>query len=121
MAPDAGLIRIASNPQARHGACSGVAPTVGPSYNEAHHPGKEADHGHPVAWRVCSTALHLPSCSPELNLVEKMSACLKSHCLSNRVFADYNGLFAAVRAAWLQLDEPRLRSITHTAWITPAA
>jgi putative transposase len=67
------------------------------------------------------TLLHLPLYSPELNPIERLWAYLKGHCLSNRVFADYNGLFAAVGAAWLQLDEPRLRSITHTAWLTPAA
>jgi len=67
------------------------------------------------------TLLHLPPYSPELNPVERLWAYLKSHYLSNRVFADYNGLFATVRAAWLQLDEPRRRSITHTAWLTPAA
>ena len=67
------------------------------------------------------TLLHLPPYSPELNPVERLWAYLKSHYLSNRVFTDYDHLFAAVRDAWLQLDEPRLRSLTHTPWITPAA
>ena len=64
------------------------------------------------------TLLHLPPYSPELNPAERLWAYLKSHYLSNRVFADYNDLFAACRDAWNQLDEPRLRSITQTAWIT---
>jgi len=67
------------------------------------------------------TLLHLPPYSPELNPVERLWAYLKSHYLSNRVFTDDDDLFAAVRDAWLQLDEPRLRSLTQTSWLTPAA
>lgn len=67
------------------------------------------------------TLLHLPPYSPELNPVERLWAYLKSHYLSNRVFKDYDELFAAVGAAWLELDEPRLQSLTHTSWLTPAA
>lgn len=67
------------------------------------------------------TLLHLPPYSPELNPVERLWAYLKSHYLSNRVFDDYDHLFASVRDAWLQLDEPRLQSLTQTMWLTPAA
>lgn len=67
------------------------------------------------------TLLWLPPYSPELNPIERLWAYLKSHHLSNRVFADYDDLFAAVREAWLRLDEPRLRSLTHTPWVMPAA
>lgn len=67
------------------------------------------------------TLLHLPPYSPELNPVERLWAYLKSHYLSNRVFGDYDHLFASVRDAWLQLDEPRLQSLTQTMWLTPAA
>jgi transposase len=67
------------------------------------------------------TLRHLPPYSPELNPVERVWAYLKGHYLSNRVFTDYNDLFAAVREAWLQLDGPRLRTLTHTDWLTPAA
>jgi len=67
------------------------------------------------------TLLHLPPYSPELNPVERLWAYLKSHYLSNRIFIDYDDLFAAVRTAWLQLGEPRLQSLTRTAWITHAA
>jgi putative transposase len=49
------------------------------------------------------TLLHLPPYSPEPNPVDRLWAFLKSHCLRNRVFTDYNDLFAAVRAALLQL------------------
>lgn len=58
--------------------------------------------------------------SPELNPIERLWAYLKSHYLSNRVFIDYDELFAAVGQARWQLDESCLRSITHTAWLTPA-
>ncbi len=67
------------------------------------------------------TLLHLPPYSPELNPVERLWAYLKSHYLSNRVFTDYNDLFARVRQAWLELDEQRLQSVTRTSWLTPAA
>ena len=67
------------------------------------------------------TLLWLPPYSPELNPIERVWAYLKSHDLSNRVYLDYDDLFAAVREAWLRLDEPRLRSLTHTPWLTPAA
>ena len=35
----------------------------------------------------------------------------------NRVYMNYDDLFAACRDAWNQLNEPRLQSITHTEWI----
>lgn len=64
------------------------------------------------------TLLHLPPYSPELNPVERVWAYLKSHYLSNRVFADYDDLFSASREAWNAIDEERLRSICHTPWLT---
>lgn len=66
------------------------------------------------------TLLHLPPYSPELNPVERLWAFLKSHYLSNRVFADYDHLFTAVKAAWLELDDLRLQSLTRTSWLSPA-
>ncbi len=60
------------------------------------------------------TLHHLPPYSPELNPVERVWAYLKSHYLSNRVFEDYDDLFAASREAWNQLTESDLRSICHT-------
>jgi len=64
------------------------------------------------------TLLHLPPYSPELNPVERVWAYLKSHYLSNRVFEDYDHLFAVGRNAWCALTEVQLRSICHTQWIT---
>lgn len=62
------------------------------------------------------TLLHLPPYSPELNPAERVWAFLRSRYLSNRVFKDYDDLFAAARDAWNHLDEARLKSICHTAW-----
>jgi transposase len=64
------------------------------------------------------TLLHLPPYSPELNPIERLWAYLKSHYLSNRVFVDYDDLFAECRNAWNQLDESQLKSITETTWST---
>ncbi len=64
------------------------------------------------------TLLPLPPYSPELNGVERVWAYLRSHHLSNRVFADYDDLFAASRDAWCTLTEADLRSICNTQWIT---
>lgn len=66
------------------------------------------------------TLLPLPPYSPELNPIERIWAYLRSHYLSNRVFRDYEELFATTRETWNQLDETRLCSITRTAWLTPA-
>jgi transposase len=66
------------------------------------------------------TLLHLPPYSPELNPVERVWAFLRSHYLSNRVFKDYGELFEIVKAAWNSLDETRLKSICHTAWVERA-
>lgn len=60
----------------------------------------------------------LPPYSPELNPVERVWAYLKSHYLSNRVYDDYEHLFAAGRHAWCALTESQLRSICCTKWIT---
>ncbi len=64
------------------------------------------------------TLLPLPPYSPELNPIERLWAHLKSHYLSNRIFTDYDDLFAACRDAWNLLDESRLRSLTKTTWVT---
>ena len=52
--------------------------------------------------------------SPELNPIERLWAYLKSRYLSNQVFKDDDDLFDRVKAAWRQLDEPRLQSLTNT-------
>lgn len=66
------------------------------------------------------TLLHLPPYSPELNPVERVWAYLRSHYLSNRVFKSYEELFEIVKASWNCLDEERLKSICHTAWVERA-
>jgi transposase len=115
-----------------------LAPTVGTAYMNEHlkfiarqvAPGAHAilvlDQ---AGWHVAKalvvpanvTLLHLPPYSPELNPVERVWAYLRSHHLSNRVFKDYDDLFAAARDAWNNLDEARLRSICHTAWAERAS
>lgn len=62
------------------------------------------------------TLLPLPPYSPELNPVERVWAYLRSHYLSNRVYKNYDELFAETKAAWLRLDATRLASTTATAW-----
>lgn len=62
------------------------------------------------------TLLFLPPYSPELNPMERLWAYLKSHYLSNRIYLDYDTLFAAGRDAWNALSEDELRSICHTRW-----
>jgi len=64
------------------------------------------------------TLMLLPPYSPELNCIERVWAYLRSHYLSNRVYEDYDALFAAGRDAWCALTEHDLRSICHTDWIT---
>jgi transposase len=66
------------------------------------------------------TLLHLPPYSPELNPAERLWAFLRSHYLSNRIYKDYDELFDAARDAWNKLDEARLKSLCHTAWIERA-
>lgn len=64
--------------------------------------------------------LHLPPYSPQLNPVERVWAYLRSTYLSNRVFKGYEELFEIVKASWNCIDEARLKSICHTAWIERA-
>lgn len=63
------------------------------------------------------TLLPLPPYSPELNPAERPWRTLRQDELSNRVFADYDELFEAVKAAWLKLTPERLRSIMATDWL----
>lgn len=112
-----------------------IAPTVNTDYMNAHLQfiSQAADGDVHVVlvldgagWHVASelkvppniTLLPLPPYSPELNPIERVWAYLRSHYLSNRVYLDYDDLFAACAQAWNRLDEPILASITHTAWLT---
>ena len=63
------------------------------------------------------TLLFLPPYSPELNAIERLWAYLKSHYLSNRVYADEAEIDAALREAWNGLTADRIMSVTRTEWI----
>lgn len=63
------------------------------------------------------TLLHLPPYSPELNPIERLWSWLKSHQLSNRVYADYDDLLNFGCAAWNTLTPDRLRTICRTSWV----
>jgi len=66
------------------------------------------------------TLLHLPPYSPELNPVERVWAYVKSHYMSNRIYIDYDELFAATTDAWNKIDDTRFQSLTHTATFAPS-
>lgn len=67
------------------------------------------------------TILHLPPYSPELNPVERLWLYIKSHFLSNRVYADYEALkeagTTAYRTVYPQTD--LLKSICSAPWVLP--
>lgn len=63
------------------------------------------------------TLLHLPPYSPELNPIERLWAYMKSHYLSNRIYANYKEIFAAAMAAWNKITEDQFRSICNANWI----
>jgi len=67
------------------------------------------------------TILLLPPYSPELNPVERLWHYLKSHFLSNRVFADYDHLVQAGGDAYRTVEPQRelLKSICAAAWLSP--
>lgn len=66
------------------------------------------------------TLLFLPPYAPELNPVERLWAYLRSHQLSNRVYADYDELLRETDRAWLTLSEPTLKSVCACPWIERA-
>jgi transposase len=57
------------------------------------------------------TLLRLPPYSPELNPAERIWAYLRSHYLSNRLYADYDAVFDATASAWNKLTPAHLQSI----------
>jgi transposase len=57
--------------------------------------------------------------SPELNPIERVWAYLKRHYLGNRVYIDYDELFATGGEAWNPLSEALLQFICRTSWLTP--
>ncbi len=63
------------------------------------------------------TLLYLPPYSPELNPVERLWACLRSHYLRHRIYKDYDDRFDASGQVWNQLTPEHLCSICHTGWL----
>lgn len=63
------------------------------------------------------TLLLLPPYSPELNPIERLWSWLKSHQLSNRVYADYDDLLRSGAQAWKTLTPDRLRTVCRTSWL----
>jgi transposase len=63
------------------------------------------------------TLFHVPSYSPELNAAERPWAYLRQHYLSNRVYKDYQELFAVVSQAWNRLSEDTLMSLCAVGWV----
>lgn len=66
------------------------------------------------------TLLLLPPYAPELNPVERLWAWLRSHHLSNRIYADYADLLNQTDRAWLTLDKPTLQSVCNCPWLERA-
>jgi putative transposase len=67
------------------------------------------------------TLLYLPPYSPELSVMERVWLYLRSHYLSNRVYADYDHLFDATRDAWNAITEERFKTLCHEAWVERAS
>lgn len=65
------------------------------------------------------TISNLPAYSPELNPIELMWKYLREHCLSNRVFKDYDELLDSGCAAWNYLvgNASLIKSLCHVNWI----
>jgi transposase len=65
------------------------------------------------------TLLPLPPYSPELNPVERLWQWLRSHQLSNRVYADYDDLVNHSNQALDSLTAETLRTVCAASWVTP--
>ena len=63
--------------------------------------------------------LPLPPYSPELNPVERLWQWLRSHHLSNRVYADYDDLLHAADTAMASVDAERLRTVCACNYLMP--
>jgi transposase len=66
------------------------------------------------------TLMPLPAYWPELNPVERLSAWLRSHYLSNRVYTDYQHLLQETNRAWITLDEATIKSVCAGPWMERA-
>ena len=63
------------------------------------------------------TLLPLPPYAPELNTAERPWGYMRQHYLSNRVYRDYDELFAETILAWNRLTPECLRSLCATGWV----
>jgi len=63
--------------------------------------------------------LFLPPYSPELQPAERLWAWMRSHHLSNRVYADYDDMFKVADAALQTLDQSRLKTLCACSWLAP--
>ncbi len=68
------------------------------------------------------TIMLLPPRSPELNPVEIIWHWLRTHCLSNRLYINYEAIVDACCQAWKGLVDQleRIRSLCSFPWITCA-
>lgn len=62
--------------------------------------------------------LLLPPYSPELMPMERVWQWMRQHDLSNRVFKDEHAIDRACKDSWTKLTPERLKTITHTQWLT---
>jgi transposase len=62
--------------------------------------------------------LYLPAYSPELNAIERLWGYLKSHYLSNRVYADYDDLLETCRNMWNKIAPGKFSTVCQTKWIS---
>lgn len=69
------------------------------------------------------TLIPLPPRSPELNPAENVWQFLRQRFLSNRIFADYDDIVAAICTAWNRLtaDPERITSIGRRDWASTGA
>jgi hypothetical protein len=63
--------------------------------------------------------LFLPPYSPELQPVERLWAWMRSHHLSNRVYADYGDMLNAADKAIQTLNQSRIKTLCACSWLTP--
>lgn len=70
---------------------------------------------------TASPSILLPPYSPELNPAERIWHFLRSHWLSNRVFADLEDVIGACVDAWNRFvaDPDLIASLCHVAWAIP--
>jgi len=66
------------------------------------------------------TTLLRPPSSPELNPVENLRHYLRSHCLSNRTYEDYDALMAAGTQAYRKLTPEVVRTVCACSYIERA-